>query len=161
MALWTSYMLRSHAFVPHPFYVFLKELPMMAPVATAISQESSRVDGILLVALAGLQEEVIYRGFTLAVLARYFSSREEASSLSWVIAQLLTAAFWATAHAGMTQPEAWKFAHVFGLSIVLGELFRRRGLLACIVAHAGFNVAALLVPHWFVALGQALFGAAG
>lgn len=139
---WTALCLYVSVPRHHPFWIFLRELPMMGPVAGAISSEGSFISGVLLVGLAGLQEEVIYRGFTLPVLARYFA-REGTRVRSWWFAQLLTAGFWATAHAGMTEPQLWKFMHVFGLSIVLGELFRRRGLLPCIGAHALFNISAL------------------
>lgn len=152
MAGWTAWMVREAPFRPHPFWRFLKELPMMAPVAQALSIESGAAlsRGLLLVVLAALQEEVLYRGFTLPVLARYLFTRDgRATPFSWAMAQALTALAWAAAHAGMTEPQSWKLVHVVGLSLVLGALFRRRGLLACIAAHALFNVGALLYPLAF------------
>lgn len=160
MAAWTYAMLRfGGSFSPHPFYRFLKGLPMYAPVAEATAMSDGVANGLLLVSLAGLQEEVLYRGFTLPLLARYLAgsvrSVRPPGALGWTAAQLLTALFFATAHAGITQPQLWKFAHVFVLSLVLGELFRRRGLLACIAAHSGFNVGALCVQRFLLpALGS-------
>ena len=146
MAGYTWLLLRFWSFRPSPFMRFLDDLPMVASVAEALSGASDKWFGVLLVTLAALQEEVLYRGFTLPILATYFSRGEErVGAGAWWSAQLITASLWAMAHAGMTHPQAWKFVQVAGLSLVLGELFRRRGLAPCIVAHGLFNVCAILL----------------
>ncbi len=81
---------------------------------------------VALMLVAGLTEEVIFRGLLLGGLRRVRGAR---------VALLVSAGLFALIHLN-----PWQFAHAFALGLILGWTFlRTRSLLLCIVLHGASN----------------------
>ena len=52
----------------------------------------------------------------------------------------LTSLLWTLGHAGMLDPGWVKLAQIFPVGLMLGWLFRRHGVEACMLTHGLFNV---------------------
>ncbi|OQA18444.1 MAG: Sporulation-killing factor biosynthesis protein SkfC [bacterium ADurb.Bin363] len=85
---------------------------------------------------APFTEEPSYRFFYLAIflwLLKNFRFR-------WIVAILLSSLVWTFGHTGSLNPEWMRFIQIFTYGLLLGWLFKRRGLEACIVSHLISNI---------------------
>jgi len=101
---------------------------------------------ILAVASLGFGEEITFRlGLQNGLTYLFRTSR---FAHYWAV--LATAGFWSLGHIGTLEPGWVKFAQVFAIGLVLGQMNRRFGVIPCIVTHSTFNVVmVLLTPTVF------------
>ena len=99
---------------------------------------------ILLILLAPLWEESAFRWYLLNRLEETLAGR------SWgrLAAIVVSAAFWACGHAGLTNPAWIKLVQIFVVGCVLAWRFRAIGLSGCIVAHLAMNLSAAFSLTW-------------
>ncbi|MDJ0552995.1 MAG: CPBP family intramembrane metalloprotease [Microcoleaceae cyanobacterium MO_207.B10] len=81
-------------------------------------------------------EEIMYRLGIQNYLAIHLNWR---NSRYW-LAILVTTVLWTIGHVGVLNPNWVKFAQIFPIGLLLGWLFRKYGIISCIVAHGLFNV---------------------
>ncbi len=81
-------------------------------------------------------EEVTWRFFWPALLLYLFRNVR----LKWVYTTVITSALWSIAHAGMLNPEWMRFIQIFVYGLLLGWLFKKRGLEACFASHFMSNI---------------------
>ena len=81
-------------------------------------------------------EEVTWRFFWPALLLYTFRNVR----LKWVYSIVITSALWSIAHAGMLNPEWMRFIQIFVYGLLLGWLFKKRGLEACLASHFMSNI---------------------
>lgn len=92
------------------------------------------------VILAPIAEELLFRGF-LQTAIQYTLNRRSSDTLTRWIAILLTSCVFTLFH-----PELWMAPPIFILSMCLGYLYERTGILwACMLLHAGFNAANVIL----------------
>lgn len=107
-------------------------------ISAADAPEATRgtLLGAAALALIAFAEAIAFRlGFQnwLAVTLKRARQR-------YLVAIIATSAVWTAGHTLTLEPEWVKLARILPIGILFGMLFRRYGLEACIVAHAGFNV---------------------
>ncbi len=91
---------------------------------------------VLLVLTFAFGEEIFFRlGIQnfLAKYLRWYGSRY------WA-AIVLTSLLWTLGHVGVLDPNWVKFAQIFPVGLMLGWLFHRHGVEACMLAHGLFNI---------------------
>lgn len=86
--------------------------------------------------VAAFGEEIIYRLGIQNYLAIHLNWRH---SRYW-LAILVTSILWTIGHTGTLNPNWVKFAQIFPIGLLLGWLFRKYGIISCILAHGLFNV---------------------
>ncbi|OZH54813.1 hypothetical protein AFK68_08490 [Hydrocoleum sp. CS-953] len=86
--------------------------------------------------VAAFSEEIIYRLGIQNYLAIHLNWRH---SRYW-LAILVTSILWTIGHTGTLNPNWVKFAQIFPIGLLLGWLFRKYGIISCILAHGLFNV---------------------
>jgi len=91
---------------------------------------------ILLVLAFAFGEEIFFRLGIQNFLAMYLKWQ---GNRYWA-AIAATSLLWTIGHAGVLDPDWVKFAQIFPLGLMLGWLFRRHGVEACILAHGLFNI---------------------
>jgi len=91
---------------------------------------------VLLVLAFAFSEELFFRLGIQNFLARYLRWQ---GNRYWA-AIALTSFVWTLGHAGVLDPNWVKFAQIFPVGLMLGWLFRKHGVEACILAHGLFNI---------------------
>lgn len=91
---------------------------------------------VLLVLTFAFGEEIFFRLGIQNFLATYLHWQ---GNRYWA-AVALTSLLWTLGHAGVLDPEWVKLAQIFPVGLMLGWLFRRHGVEACMLAHGLFNV---------------------
>ena len=91
---------------------------------------------ILLVLAFAFGEEIFFRLGIQNFLAIYLKWQ---GNRYWA-AIAATSLLWTIGHAGVLDPDWVKFAQIFPVGLMLGWLFRRHGVEACILAHGLFNI---------------------
>ncbi len=91
---------------------------------------------ILLVLVVAVSEEIFFRLGIQNFLARYLNWQ---GRWYWV-AIVLTSLLWTVGHAGSLDPNWVKLAQIFPVGLMLGWLFHRYGVEACVLAHGLLNV---------------------
>lgn len=78
-------------------------------------------------------------------IQNYLGAKLNNRRYGYAIAVVLTAVLWSLAHVGSLDPDWVKLAQIFPLGLALGWLYRRQGVESTIMAHALFNILAVLV----------------
>ncbi|NES04029.1 MAG: CPBP family intramembrane metalloprotease [Okeania sp. SIO2F4] len=86
--------------------------------------------------VAAFSEEITYRLGIQNYLAIHLNWRH---SRYW-LAILVTSILWTIIHTDTLHPNWVKFAQIFPIGLLLGWLFRKYGIISCILAHGLFNV---------------------
>lgn len=81
-------------------------------------------------------EEVTCRFFWPVLLLYLFRNMR----FKWVYTIVITSTIWSIAHAGMLNPEWMRFIQIFIYGLLLGWLFKKRGLEACLASHLISNI---------------------
>mgnify|MGYP001611341141 FL=1 len=123
--------------------------PAGGELGILMSADTLTIPVALMLILAAIREEILCRGFFLPLIFLMIGGRRARwkATGAWGLASLAIGVLWALAHAGMVQPEWWKFLHVTGLAMVLGEVMRRHGLLATVLVHGTFNLLIVIVMN--------------
>jgi len=104
-------------------------LASVLPAGLGVRTETLIVDALLLVVVAPVLEEVVFRGYIYQALLQ---------RLHPFLAALLCGVLFAGAHLSLSMPH---LVGLFAMGVVAAYTFRQSGsLLAPIVLHAGFNV---------------------
>ncbi|NBC23273.1 MAG: CPBP family intramembrane metalloprotease [Gammaproteobacteria bacterium] len=109
-------------------------LPWRMPGGTALA---GFLTGLLLTALG---EELTFR----LGIQNWLATRIGGGPGGYWAAIVLASALWSLGHLGRMDPEWVKLAQIFPAGLLLGWLFRRSGLEACVIAHAVLN---LIMPQ--------------
>ena len=136
------------------FFLRMADIYRGSEFSVLLNHQENLLGACLLVTVAAINEEILFRTFLLGVFLSLFQLPGTAAQsvtrpglAACALAILATSLFWALPHAGMVQPEWWKMLQVSGLGIILGILGLRRGPAATIVAHITFNLAAVLLTN--------------
>lgn len=88
-------------------------------------------------------EEVTWRFFLPALLLYLLKNMR----LKWIYTIVITSTVWSLAHAGMLHPEWMRFIQIFIYGLLLGWLFKKRGLEACLLSHMTCNIILTAIHH--------------
>jgi membrane protease YdiL (CAAX protease family) len=94
---------------------------------------------------ASISEELLFR----LCIQNFLASKFRLMRNRYWIAVVLTAGLWSLFHMGVPFLAWAKFLQVFPFGVALGFLFRKYGLEACILTHAGFNVGLNTIALYF------------
>jgi tetratricopeptide (TPR) repeat protein len=152
MIAWTALLFYSVPLTISPFIRDLAERMPAGSAATLLDVAGRPLAAILVALAAAMREELLCRGLLLplcyGIIARAgagpFATGGSIKVAPWTLASLAVGSLWAVVHAGMVEPEWLKFTQILGLSIVLGEVMRREGVVACLMTHGLFNLLAIL-----------------
>lgn len=101
---------------------------------------------ILAVAGMGFAEEITFR----LCLQNGLTHLWRSSTYGHYWAVLGTSALWSIGHVGAVDPDWVKIIQIFVFGLILGQMNRRFGVVPCMITHALFNVAmVLLTPKIF------------
>ncbi|HHT65497.1 MAG: CPBP family intramembrane glutamic endopeptidase [Caldicoprobacterales bacterium] len=90
--------------------------------------------------LAPVTEEILYRHFVMALLARWFGSSKTALVLNLFISSLI----FAIAHAGVVTSDWIKVVQILPVGMVFGWINLKKGVEHSIISHSLFNT--LIIP---------------
>lgn len=107
--------------------------------------QATAVAVVALISVA-FAEEVVFRLGIQNLIARI----ARLGGRKYWIAIVLASFFWTAGHAAALNPFWVKLLQIFPIGLALGWLYKRHGLEACIVVHAGMNLALALLSSWFI-----------
>lgn len=123
----------------------MRQMLEASATSAPMAMEPSWLGAMVMLEFA-LAEEITFRLGIQNYIAKLFLLRDD----RYWIAILATAAFWSLAHVNTLEPNWVKLAQVFPVGILLGVLYRRYGLEACIVAHGSFNLVLMFLAKHFI-----------
>ena len=85
---------------------------------------------------APFTEEVTYRFFFTAILLTILKNFK----YRWPAAVIIASIIWSFGHGGVMEPEWVKFVQIFTYGLILGILFKKKGIEACIISHLLSNI---------------------
>jgi len=103
--------------------------------------KSKELGSFFIAAYAPLLEEISYRFFWTGILLNLLKKFR----WRWEATFIITSVIWSFGHAGVLEPEWVKLLQIFIYGIVLGILFRKKGIEACIISHLVSNILLTLI----------------